>query len=163
MLELADAYGDALLSRRSRVAHLTSSALIFNPGRDRLLLVYHNLYRSWGWTGGHADGDGDLLRVALREAREETGIERVRPLGPQLLSLDILPVQGHRKHGAYVAPHLHLSVAYALEADEGQPVRIKADENAGVQWAPLERLGELVSEPHMMAVYQKIIEGANTL
>lgn len=78
---------------------MTASSMIFNPSRDRVLLAFHKLYQSWAWTGGHADGDGDLLAVALREAQEETGIVSVRPLSPDILTLDVLPGLGARKTG----------------------------------------------------------------
>ena len=59
---------------------MTASGFIVNEARNKTLMVHHNIYNSWSWTGGHADGDSDLLAVALREAREETGIVNVTPL-----------------------------------------------------------------------------------
>ena len=61
--------GDAFL-RSNLLAHMTASSWIVNPERTKTLMVYHNIYDSWSWTGGHADGETDLLAVALREARE---------------------------------------------------------------------------------------------
>ena len=74
-------------SRENPIAHFTASAWIVNPARNRVLMVWHNIYRTWSWTGGHADGEADLLAVALREAREETGLQprqagKVRLLPP---------------------------------------------------------------------------------
>ena len=66
--------GEELYSRENLSAHLTSSAWGVSPDRQRVLLAYHNLYDSWAWLGGHADGDRDLLAVALREVQEETGL-----------------------------------------------------------------------------------------
>lgn len=43
-------------------------------------MAYHNIYKSWAWTGGHSDGDSDLLNVALKEAKEETGLENLKVL-----------------------------------------------------------------------------------
>ena len=60
--------------RTNRIAHMTASAWVVNPARDRVLMVYHNIYDSWSWTGGHADGEENLAAVALREVREETGV-----------------------------------------------------------------------------------------
>ena len=70
---------DAFL-RENRLAHMTASAWVVNPARDKVLMVYHKLYDSWSWTGGHADGERDLLAVALREVREETGVCHLRAL-----------------------------------------------------------------------------------
>ena len=60
-------------TRQNETAHFTASAWVVNPARDKVLMIYHNIYNSWSWTGGHADGETDLLAVALREVSEETG------------------------------------------------------------------------------------------
>ena len=96
--------------RANLLAHMTASAWVVNPQRSKTLMVYHRLYDSWSWTGGHADGETDLLAVALREAREETGIAHVRPVSPEIFSLEVLTVDGHEKRGAYVPSHLHMNV-----------------------------------------------------
>ena len=69
-----------ILTRENEFAHLTSSGFILNEARDKVLMIYHNLYNSWAWTGGHADGEADLLAVAIKEAKEETGVANIRPL-----------------------------------------------------------------------------------
>lgn len=69
VLSLMESFPDSLLTRDNTVAHFTASAVILTPQRDRTLMIFHNLYQSWSWTGGHADGDPDLLAVAEREAR----------------------------------------------------------------------------------------------
>ena len=61
-------------SRENTVAHMTASAWVVNRERTRVLMVYHNIYNSWSWLGGHADGETDLLSVAIREVKEEAGI-----------------------------------------------------------------------------------------
>ena len=73
ILRFLEEQEDAFL-RSNRTAHMTASSWIVNPARDKVLMIYHKIYDSWSWTGGHADGDQDLLAVALREAREETGV-----------------------------------------------------------------------------------------
>ena len=67
-------------SRENAVAHMTASAWVVNRERTKVLMVYHNIYNSWSWLGGHADGETDLLAVALREVKEEAGIANVRPV-----------------------------------------------------------------------------------
>lgn len=110
-------------------------------------MAYHNLYDSWSWLGGHADGDRDLLAVSMREVREESGLTAVRPVSPHIYSLEILTVDGHEKRGAYVSSHLHLNVTYLLEADPAAPVRRKPDENSAVAWFGLEEAVAASSEP----------------
>lgn len=150
-------YPDTILTRRNEFAHFTSSSMIFDLTASRVLMAYHNIYQSWAWTGGHADGDEDLYAVAVREAQEETGIQVLTPVCEDPVSLDILTVNGHVKRGAYVSSHLHLSVCYAFTADPAQALSVKPDENSGVKWIPIDRLEDYVSEPVMMPIYRKII------
>ena len=90
VLEYLRRFPDNILTRDNRIAHFTSSGFVVNGDGTKVLMAHHNLYRVWAWTGGHADGDPDLLAVALREAWEETGVEHLRPLSTAMASLDIL-------------------------------------------------------------------------
>ncbi len=81
-------------------------------------MIYHNIYKSWAWTGGHADGESDLLNTAIRELKEETGVENVKVLNDGIFSLEIICVNGHIKRGKYVSSHVHLNLSYLLEVDE---------------------------------------------
>ena len=101
MLDALLRYND-LYDRSNLVLHLTASSWITNPDRNQILMIYHNIYHSWAWTGGHADGDRDLLAVAIREAEEETGLLSVRPVSDQLFSIETLTVNPHVKRGKYV-------------------------------------------------------------
>ena len=111
ILEYIRLFPDNILTRDNEIAHLSSSGFVVNADGTRVLMAHHNIYRVWAWTGGHADGEGDLLSVALWEAREETGVEHIRPLSPAIASLDILPVWGHVKRGKWVPSHQHLNVS----------------------------------------------------
>ena len=91
---------ERVFERESELMHMTASAWIVNAARERALMAYHNIYRSWSWLGGHADGERDLLAVALREACEESGLGCVRPVLTAPFSLEILPVAGEGKRGA---------------------------------------------------------------
>ncbi|RGO24724.1 NUDIX domain-containing protein [Dorea sp. OM02-2LB] len=146
-------------SRENKVAHMTASAWVVNPERDKVLMVYHNIYDSWSWLGGHADGETDLLSVALREVKEEAGITKVHPVSEEIFSLESLTVDGHVKKGTYVSSHLHLNATYLLEADSEEAVSIKADENSGVAWFSPEEALERSTEPWFVKrVYTKLIE-----
>ena len=90
-------------SRENTVAHITASAWVVNKDRSKVLMVYHNIYNSWSWMGGHADGETDLLSVAIREVKEEAGISNVRPVSEEIFSLESLTVDGHVKKGNYVS------------------------------------------------------------
>ena len=146
-----------LFTRENQVAHMTASSWLLNATHDKVLMIYHNIYHSWTWTGGHADGDRDLLAVAKREAMEETGVTEIRAISEDIFSLEILTVDGHEKRGVYVPSHLHLNVSYLLEADEEEVLRIKPDENSGVRWFSLEEALAASSEPCMIQrVYKKL-------
>lgn len=149
--------GAHCLNRENLLFHFTASSIIVNAQRTKTLMAYHNLYQSWAWTGGHADGDPDLLAVALREANEETGITGLQLLDERPVSLEILHVIGHVKRGKCVPSHVHLNLTYALEADDNAPIRNQPDENARVGWLEIARLPEYVSEPVMIPVYHKIL------
>lgn len=157
ILEYIRLFPDNILTRDNEIAHLSSSGFVVNADGTRVLMAHHNIYRVWAWTGGHADGEGDLLSVALREAREETGVEHIRPLSPAIASLDILPVWGHVKRGKWVPSHQHLNVSYLLVADERDALQIREGENSRVGWLPAERLLEYTNEWQMDGVYAKLL------
>lgn len=149
--------GEDLYTRRNRAAHLTASAWVTSPDRSRVLMAYHNLYDAWAWLGGHADGERNLLSVALREVREESGLTGVKAVSQDIFSLEILAVNGHEKRGAYISSHLHLNLTYLLEADPAEPVRCKPDENSSIAWFPLEEAVSASSEPWFRSwIYSKL-------
>ena len=149
--------GEELYTRDNPDAHLTASAWVVSPDRKQVLMAYHNLYGSWAWLGGHADGERDLLSVALREVREESGLVQLRPVSRDIYSLEILTVNGHEKHGRYVSSHLHLNLTYLLEADPEAPLRCKPDENSRVGWFSPEAAIAASSEPWFrQRIYSKL-------
>lgn len=138
--------------RENTVAHMTASAWVVNADRSKV------------WLGGHADGETDLLSVAIREVKEEAGISNVFPVSEDIFSLESLTVDGHWKNGKYVSSHLHFNVTYLLEADSEEAVSIKADENSGVAWfAPEEALAKSTEPWFVEHVYTKLIEKAKQL
>lgn len=148
--------------RTSLTAHMSASAWVVNTTFDKALMAYHKLYDSWAWLGGHADGQEDLLAVALKEVREESGIRVVEPVTEDIFSLEVLTVDGHEKRGVYVPSHLHLNVTYLLKADESQELRAKEDENSGVAWFGIGQAVEASAEPWIRRrVYGKLIEKMN--
>lgn len=120
--------------RSNLTAHMTSSAWVVNKKRDKVLMAYHNIYDTWAWLGGHADGEKDLLTVALKEVQEESSLTDIRPVSTDIFSVEVLTVDGHVKKGEYVSSHLHLNITYLIEADETQLIQIKADENSQIGW-----------------------------
>ena len=158
LLEWLDS-GNDILTRDNLTAHLTASGWVVSPDRKSILMAYHNIYNSWSWLGGHADGDAQLHRVAAKEVKEESGLGQFRFLTDEIFSLEILPVYGHVKKGSYVPTHLHLNVTYLMEAEPEAHLRAKPDENSGVQWIAVDEIREKCSETWMVEhIYQKLCE-----
>lgn len=129
VLELHRRCGAAVADRGTAPGHLTGSALVLDPD-GRVLLLLHTKLGRWLQPGGHADGDHDLAGVALREAREETGIEGLA------LVLPAVDVDVHRvDHGDALGEHLHLDLRYLVLAPRHAVVR-RNHESRGARWVP---------------------------
>lgn len=158
MLQFIEKNTDCL-SRENLMAHFTTSIWTVNKERTKTLMVYHNLYNSWSWIGGHADGRENLAAVAMSELKEETGVKNAKLVNNEILSLEILTVDGHVKKGQYVPSHLHLNVTYLAEADESETLVVKEDENKDVKWWTFDEVLKVSTEPWMVEnIYKKLIE-----
>ena len=155
MLQFAKRNPDALL-RENLTAHFTSSAIVLNKDLTKVLFIHHNIYNSWGWVGGHNDGDPDFLKVAIKEAQEETGVMKIVPFNHQIQGIDTIYVPNHFKRGNWVPDHVHMNFTYFLIADEEEKLVIKHDENSGVKWFTLDEALSAMDEPRMRPVYQKL-------
>jgi 8-oxo-dGTP pyrophosphatase MutT (NUDIX family) len=114
------------------IGHVTGSAWIVNADRSAVVLLHHRKLERWLQPGGHADGDADVRRVALREAIEETGLAGLRPVAPGIYDLDVHEIPARPGEPA----HLHYDVRFAFAAPPGaQPVA--SDESHDVRWVPL--------------------------
>ncbi len=160
ILSYIQQYNHNVLFRENPIAHITSSGFLMNKQLDKVLLVHHNIRNVWAWTGGHADGDSDLLHVAIKEAAEETGVVSINPLSRHIASIDILPVFGHRRRGRYVNAHLHLSVAYLLICDEQEQVRPQLSENTDIAWFAASYFTKDHFDPFDTYLYNKLIDRA---
>jgi ADP-ribose pyrophosphatase YjhB (NUDIX family) len=150
---------DNYLLRENQAAHFTASAWTVNKERTKTLMVYHNIYDSWSWTGGHADGNEDLCEVALKELREETGVSSAELISRAVFSLETLSVDGHMRKGVWVPGHLHFNLTFLAEADENESLAVKEDENSAVKWWGFEDVAKVSTEPWMVEyVYKKLID-----
>lgn len=158
MLKYINTFDD-VLTRNNEFGHFTASSWAVNKEKTKVLMIYHNIYKSWAWTGGHADGESDLLHTAIRELKEETGIENVKVLDDNIFSLEIIRVDGHVKRGKYVSSHVHLNLTYLLEVDEAETLHIKEDENSGVKWVKIEDVEKVATEEWIVEnIYKKLNE-----
>ena len=162
IIKAEEIFGD-ILTRDNKFCHLTASVFIINKEHTKVLCIFHNIYKSWGWVGGHADGDDDMLYVAKKETQEETSLKNFKVLSEMPISVEILCVGSHVRKGKYVPAHQHLNCTYLFEADENEKVSILEDENSNIGWLTFEELIEKSDEPYMIPVYKKIIEKLNKM
>lgn len=157
ILDYIKSFPDNVLLRNNKIAHMTSSGVIINKEHTKMLMIHHNIYKTWTWTGGHMDGEEDLLKLALREANEETGLNSCKPLGG-IGSIDVLIVHSHIKKGKYVNAHLHLNVAYVFEADNSETLILNEDETSGLKWVPINEVRTHSGEEEIIYVYEKLFK-----
>jgi len=130
--------------------HLTGSALVLSDAGDRVLLLFHLKLGRWLQPGGHADGDPDPLRVALREAREESGLAELAALSEEPLDVDVHPIPASGDDPA----HLHYDIRYLLVAAPGQELR-PSEESTALQWFERRRLTTVLMEKSLLRMERK--------
>lgn len=153
-----------ILTRDNKKCHFTVSAWIVNDDRKKVLMCYHNIYNSWSWIGGHADGESNLRKVILKEIREESGISDIKFLRDEIFSIEILTVDGHIKRGEYVSSHLHINVTFLLEGNTKDKLLINPLENSGLAWIDIEDIGKKSTEKWFVEnIYSKLTEKVKKL
>ncbi|OPZ78484.1 MAG: hypothetical protein BWY78_00560 [Alphaproteobacteria bacterium ADurb.Bin438] len=159
-LQFIDGFKDKnnLYLRDNLIGHISSSAFVINKARTKVLMAYHNIYQSFGWLGGHADGDENLLYVALKETGEESGVKNHRPLSKNFSDIAVLHVVPHVKRGKFVPAHLHFNVTYFIEADEDEALQIAEGENSALKWLEFKNVAKNVKEEHMVPIYERLIQ-----
>lgn len=141
--------------------HLTASAWILSHDRSAFLLTHHRKLDRWLQLGGHADGEIDMLAVALREAREESGMERFGVVTPAWAETDPeaagLPIDID-VHGIPARPgepaHEHHDVRFVLVAEPGQRLRI-SDESNDLAWHALDRVAGVGGDESLLRLARK--------
>ena len=148
-----------VLERENLSAHFTASMWTVNKERTKTLMVHHNLYNSWSWIGGHADGMENLCEVAMKELQEETGVKHAKLVSEEVFSLETLTCNGYMSKGIWVPSHLHFNLTYLAEAEESEELTAQVEENSAVQWWSFEEVFKVSKEPWMNEhIYKKLIE-----
>lgn len=146
ILENKDAF-----QRTHPPGHITGSAWIVNSDKTKVLLVHHAKLNKWLQPGGHADGDENVLRVALREAEEETGLKRLSVIREQIFDLDIHTIPIRKDF----PEHLHYDIRFLIQADESELIIVN-EESHDVKWIPLKDLEKYNSEISILRLKQKL-------
>jgi ADP-ribose pyrophosphatase YjhB (NUDIX family) len=163
LLYFLNAFGDMAYSRDNQVGHLSTCSWVVNKERTKLLMAYHNIYQSWAWLGGHADGDKNLCAVAVKEAIEESGLQAIKVISDKPIDINALSVIPHVKRGKTIPQHIHYNAVYLLEGDETKPLFPKGDENKAVKWVKLEDVVSICTEPHVIPYYERVIKKLQNL
>jgi 8-oxo-dGTP pyrophosphatase MutT (NUDIX family) len=134
MIQFATAYENCC-ERSLAIGHMTGSAWVIDLDRTHVLLTHHRKLNRWLQMGGHADGDPDLRAVALREAREESGLNRLEVLQPTPFDVDVheIPERGTEPR------HFHYDVRFLIKADRTEPL-VVSEESHALAWLPLQEL-----------------------
>lgn len=156
MLRFLDDYPSEMLFSRNPPVHFTVSAWIVNPSRTHVLMAFHNIYRSWSWTGGHALSPDGLSSFTVQKAMQETGLQTVRLVRDSIYSLEIIASSGYLDKDAYISSHLHLNLTYLLEANEMDPLHADVQENCGVKWFDLHRAAAQPNGAWIRSIYEKL-------
>ena len=156
ILDLYNTFGNKLLSRDNKIAHITVSAWITNESLDKVLMNYHNIFKNWGWLGGHADMMDNLLDVAKKEIYEESGLKNIKHLFNNIISLEALPVISHIKNGKVISSHIHLNVTYLFMANENDKLVINKNEGSGLKWVKIDDAPKITNEEQMKPIYVKL-------
>lgn len=149
MIEFVEQNSDCF-ERSLLIGHVTGSAWIVDKSRQFTLLTHHRKLDKWFQTGGHCDGDSDVLNVAMKEALEETGLTDIRAINPSIFDIDIHEIPERKG----IPTHLHYDVRFLLEADMNQPLIISS-ESSDLAWVELSKVSQLNDSQSIMRMICK--------
>lgn len=157
-------------ARTCMAGHITGSALVISDDFQQVLLLLHRKLNKWLQLGGHSDGQTDTIEVALREAREESGLTDIKGLNwldkialpsceqqaiSQQLRLIPFDIDIHRiPERPGEAEHFHFDMRFLLQAGSEQPLT-QNEEAKALRWIALDEADTLTSEPSMLRQFAK--------
>lgn len=152
LLAFVRSYEDCF-ERTHQIGHVTASAWVVDERWSHALLTHHAKLGMWLQLGGHCDGDADVLRVALREVREESGLTMLTPL----LDGALFDVDAHVIPARKTEPeHIHYDVRFLIQASIEESVRV-SDESHDVAWIALDRVKDLNTDRSVLRLVQRTL------
>ncbi len=136
--------------RTLSLGHITGSAWLTDESDRRVLLTHHRKLNRWLQLGGHADGNPDVLAVALREAREESGLEDIAPVNDDIFDVDVHLIPAREA----VAEHDHYDIRFLLRSGGDSRFRV-SDESHELAWVTAEQLASLNTDASVVRMFQK--------
>lgn len=139
------------LGRSNLFGHVTGSAWVVNPGRDKVLLTHHRALDKWIQLGGHTEEGEDVRVAAQREAREESGLD-VHLVSGGIFDLDVHLIPS----GKGLPAHNHYDIRFLLEADDHSPLIITG-ESIDLAWIPLADVFKLNPQETVQRMVRKTV------
>lgn len=136
---------DDCFQRTLAIGHVTGSAWVVDVGGTHVLLTHHAKLNKWLQPGGHADGDPDILRVALREAREESGLTSLRAVSEEIFDVDAHEIPAR---GAEPA-HIHYDIRFLLEANRREALTLSTESHE-LAWVALDQVEKLNTDESVL-------------
>ena len=152
MLAFLDEHEDAF-ERSLEVGHFTASAWLLSRDLSQALLMHHAKLNLWVQLGGHADGDTDLVEVAIKEAQEESGIEDIEPIMCEIFDIDIHTIPANSKEAA----HEHFDVRFILRVASDEKF-IQNRESKELRWVGKDKSQLPTDQRSVVRMFEKWID-----
>ena len=136
--------------RTLTVGHITGSAWIIDEAHENVLLMHHRKLNRWFQPGGHADGESDILKVALKEAQEETGLIDIQIVSNQIFDIDIHLIPQNTNEAA----HYHYDIRFLFVANINSALQINAEAN-NLSWVNLNEVSLYNDSESILRMVQK--------
>lgn len=136
--------------RTNITGHITGSAWVVDAAGQQVLLTHHKKLGKWLQLGGHVDGNPDVLAAALREAKEESGLDCLKPLTAEIFDIDLHLIPAREQEPA----HYHYDIRFAVCAGEGIDAVLSAESNA-LAWVRMDQLENFSTEPSLLRMREK--------
>lgn len=147
----------APFSRHSFVpGHITASAFVVDLAGTRLLLHHHRRLDRWLQMGGHVDEGEHVVDAALREAREESGLDELALTAPAPFDLDVHAIPAAKGEPV----HLHFDIRYIVRASRPDAIRIAPDESNALRWFTFDEAIAAMASPESQRAIAKIRQKA---